>query len=115
MQDILGELVRTRGVGGCLLLNHEGLVIESMLRSDVDAQALAAAVGELLAAIAELSRGMHLGRLASFSSFSEQGGIVLSAAGPAHLLVLCDASANPALLRLELRPFIDRIAERLSL
>ncbi len=36
MQDILGELNRVRGVGGCLLFNSDGLLMESMLRSDVE-------------------------------------------------------------------------------
>lgn len=115
MQDILAELVRVRGVGGCLVLDQDGLVIESMLRQDIDAQALAAALGGLLAALGRLSQELHLGRLGSFGGFAEQGGLLLCAAGPAQVCVLCDAQANPALLRLELKPHLDRIAQRLAL
>ena len=40
---------------------------------------------------------------------------MLLTAGPAHLLVLLDPNANLALLRLEVKPFLERIAQRLAL
>jgi predicted regulator of Ras-like GTPase activity (Roadblock/LC7/MglB family) len=115
MQDILGELNRVRGIGGCLLFNADGLLMESMLRSDVDEQAVAAAAAILIGEAGRLCDGLGLGRQQTFSASAEQGGIMMSAAGPGTLLILLDPGANLALLRLEVKPFAERIAQRLTL
>jgi predicted regulator of Ras-like GTPase activity (Roadblock/LC7/MglB family) len=115
MQDILAELTRVRGVGGCLLLNADGLLMESSLRAGTDEQAVAGAAGALLDTARRACEAQGLGRQAAFSAHADQGGVLLIAAGPAHLLVLLDPNANIALLRLEVKPFLDRIAQRLAL
>jgi|JFJP01.1.fsa_nt_gi predicted regulator of Ras-like GTPase activity (Roadblock/LC7/MglB family) len=115
MQDILGELNRVRGVGGCLLFNSDGLLMESMLRSDVDEQALAASGGALIAQATRMCEALGIGRQTAFSANGDQGGVMVLAAGQATLLVLLDPSANLALLRLELKPFLERITSRLTL
>lgn len=115
MQDILGELNRVRGVGGTLLFNADGLLMESALRSDIDEQSLSAAAGNLIGHAQRLCEAMKIGRQTGFSSHGDQGGLMICAAGPATLLVLLDPSANLALLRLEVKPFVERIAQRLSL
>lgn len=115
MQDILAEIGRIRGIGGALLFNADGLLMDSMLRSDVDEQSLAAAAGTLIAEAARACEQLGLGRQQSFSAASEKGGVFACAAGPAMLLVLVDPQANLALLRLEVKPFAERIAQRLAL
>ena len=115
MQVILGELNRVRGVGGGLLLDGDGLLMEAALRSGIDEQTLSAAAGNLIGQAQRLCESLKLGRQTGFSAHGDQGGIMLCAAGPAFLLVLLDPSANLALLRLEVKPFVDRITQRLSL
>jgi predicted regulator of Ras-like GTPase activity (Roadblock/LC7/MglB family) len=115
MQDILQELNRVRGVGGCLLFNADGLLMESALRSDVDEQALAAAAGTLIAQATRMCDSLGVGRQSAFSASGDQGGVMVCAAGAGSLLILLDPSANLALLRLELKPFADRITQRLTL
>lgn len=115
MQDILGELNRVRGVGGCLLFNADGLLMESMLRSDVDEQALAAAAGALIAQAARMCDSLGIGRQNAFSASGDQGGVMMCTAGAGTLLILLDPNANLALLRLEVKPFAERIAQRLTL
>jgi len=115
MQDILQELNRVRGVGGCLLFNADGLLMESALRSDVDEAGLAAAAGSLIAQATRMCDALSIGRQNTFSASSDQGGVMVCAAGAGSLLVLLDPSANLALLRLEVKPFTDRIAQRLTL
>lgn len=115
MQDILSELNRVRGVGGSLLFNADGLLMESALRSDIDEQSLAAAAGNLLSQAQRMCDALAIGRQSTLSAHGEHGGIMVSSAGPATLLLLLDPTANLALLRLEAKPFIDRIVQRLSL
>lgn len=115
MQDILGELNRVRGVGGGLLLDGDGLLMASALRSGIDEAGLSAAGGNLIGQAQRLCESLKLGRQSGFSAHGEQGGVMLCAAGPAFLLVLLDPNANLALLRLEVKPFVERIAQRLSL
>ncbi len=115
MQDILGELNRVRGVGGSLLFNADGLLMESMLRSDADEQALAAAAGALIAQSSRMCDALAIGRQTTFSASGDKGGVMVCAAGAGTLLILLDPNANLALLRLEVKPFADRIAQRLTL
>ncbi len=115
MQDILGELNRVRGVGGCLLFNADGLLMESALRSDGDEQGLAAAAGTLIAQATRMCEQLGIGKQNAFSASGDQGGVMMCAAGAGTLLLLLDPSANLALLRLEVKPFTDRIAQRLTL
>lgn len=115
MQDILSELNRVRGVGGSLLFDADGLLMESALRSDVDESALSAAGGSLIGQAQRLCETMKIGKQTTFSAHGDKGGVMLAAAGPAVLLVLLDPNANLALLRLEVKPFIERITQRLSL
>lgn len=115
MLDILGELNRVRGVGGSLLFNADGLLMEAALRSDADEQGLAAAAGNLIAQTSRMCEQLGIGRQNAFSASGDQGGVMIAAAGAGTLLILLDPSANLALLRLEVRPFADRIAQRLTL
>jgi predicted regulator of Ras-like GTPase activity (Roadblock/LC7/MglB family) len=115
MRDILDELTRVRGVGGCLLLDGDGLLMEAALRAGTDEQTVAGAAGALIDTAKRMCDSLALGRQTGFSAHGEQGGIMLLATGPAHLLVLLDPNANLALLRLEVKPFLERIAQRLSL
>lgn len=115
MQTILSELNRVRGVGGSLLFDGDGLLMETALRSDIDEQALSASGGSLISQAQRLCETLKLGRQTTFSAHGDQGGMMLCAAGPATLLVLLDPNANLALLRLEVKPFVERIVSRLSL
>jgi predicted regulator of Ras-like GTPase activity (Roadblock/LC7/MglB family) len=115
MRDLLDELNRVRGIGGCLLVSPDGLIMESALRQGTDEQLLSAAVGHLLGQGQRLIQALQLGRFEHFTAHSEQGGLLLFASGNAILVILVDPKANLALLRLEVKPFLERIASRLSL
>lgn len=115
MNDVLDQLNRVRGVGGSLLVSAEGLVMASALRQGADENQLAASIGGLLEAAGRIAGSFQLGKIAAFNAGSDQGGMVLVAAGPAYLAILVDPSANLALLQLETKPFVERITQRLTL
>jgi predicted regulator of Ras-like GTPase activity (Roadblock/LC7/MglB family) len=115
MQDILSELNRVRGVGGSILFNADGLLMESALRSDIDEQGLSAAAGNLITQAQRLCDALSIGKQTGFAASGDEGGVMVCAAGPGTLLVLLDPNANLALLRLEVKPFLERITQRLSL
>ncbi len=115
MQQILEQLNRVRGVGGCLLLSNDGLPMASALRSDIDETVLAAALASVVEQASRLCEKIGLGRNRLVQTLGAQGGILLLAAGPGFLGILMDPSANLALLQLEARPFAERIAQRLTL
>lgn len=115
MQDMLAQLNRVRGVGGSLLVSGEGLPMASLLRQGTDENALGAAVGDLVGSAQRLTGTLGLGILNSFTAGSEQGTLLVLGAGPAFMVILVDPSANLALLQLEVRSVVDRIAQRLSL
>jgi predicted regulator of Ras-like GTPase activity (Roadblock/LC7/MglB family) len=115
MDDLLQQLNRVRGVGGSVLLSAEGLPIAAALREGVDETRLSAAAGTLMESAARLGRHLGLGAVGTLTTADEQGALLLIAAGKAWLAVVIDPAANLALLQLEARPFVERIAQRLSL
>lgn len=115
MQEILIQLNRVRGVGGSLLVSNEGLAMASALREGTDEAQLAAAVGSIIEHSARLSQLFELGTPRHVHVGSDQGSLLVLAAGSSYLVVVIDSSANLALLQLEAKPFTERIAQRLSL
>lgn len=115
MQEILVQLNRVRGVGGSLLVSNEGLSIASALRDGTDETKLAASIGPLVENAALLCRSMELGTVRHFQASGSQGTLLMTAAGSGYLVVLVDPGANLAMLQLETKPFLERLAQRLSL
>lgn len=115
MQEILIQLNRVRGVGGSLLVSSDGLPMASALRDGTDEGQLAATVGSLIEHSQRLTQHLELGEPRHVHTASEQGSLLLLAAGNGYLVVVVDPSANLALLQLEAKPFLERIAQRLSL
>ncbi|MBA2482094.1 MAG: roadblock/LC7 domain-containing protein [Planctomycetes bacterium] len=115
MNEILAQLNRVRGVGGCLLVSSDGLVMAAALRQNTDENQFAASLGNILESAGKIVSTFQLGKMASFNAASDQGGVLMVATGPAFLAIVIDPSANLALLQLEAKPFVDRISQRLSL
>jgi hypothetical protein len=115
MQEILTQLNRVRGVGGSLLVSGEGLAMASALREGTDEAQLSATIGNLIEHSQRLCKHLELGATRHVHAASEQGGLLLLAAGNGYLVVVIDPAANLALLQLETKPFIERIAQRLAL
>ena len=115
MQEILVQLNRVRGVGGSLLVSGDGLTVASALREGLDEAQLAATVGDVIDHGQRLCQHLALGAPRQLQAGSEQGSLLLSAAGNGWLVVIVDPAANLALLQLETKPFIERLAQRLSL
>lgn len=115
MQDVLSQLNRVRGVGGSLLVSADGLTMASALRAGTDEAALAAAVGELVGNAQRVAQLLDLGAPGTFTAHTDQGGLLVLACGPAYVAILVDPAANTALLLIEARTVIERIAGRLTL
>ncbi len=115
MQDILIQLNRVRGVGGSLLVSADGLPMASALREGIDENHLAATVGSLIEHSQGLAQHLALGSPRHLHTATDQGSLLLLVAGNGYLVVVIDAQANLTLLQLETKPFLERIAQRLSL
>jgi predicted regulator of Ras-like GTPase activity (Roadblock/LC7/MglB family) len=115
MQDILVQLNRVRGVGGSLLVSNEGLPIASALRDGTDEARLAAEIGPLIEHANLLCQHLSLGVPRHFQANGSHGTLLMTAAGSGYLVVLVDPGANLAMLQLETKPFLERLAQRLSL
>ena len=116
MQEILEKLNRVRGVGGSLVLSIEGLPMASVLRAGSDENALAAAVGSVVEQSSNLCKQLDLGATRAAQVLTGgQGGLMVTSAGNGWLAIIMDPTANLALLQLEVRPFAERIAQRLTL
>lgn len=115
MEALLDQLVKLRGVGGCLVVSTEGLTMASRLRSDQEEDEISAQIAELVSRSMGLCQRCDIGSPRMVHCQFESGGLAIMAAGPAYLSVLVDPSANLALLQLELKPFVEAIAKRLAM
>ena len=115
MQEILEQLNRVRGVGGSLLVSADGLPMASALRDGIDESQLAASIGSMIEHSQSLINHMKLGASKHLHVASDQGSILLMTAGNGFLAVIVDPQANLTLMQLETKPFLERIAQRLSL
>jgi predicted regulator of Ras-like GTPase activity (Roadblock/LC7/MglB family) len=115
MQEILVQLNRVRGVGGSLLVSNEGLPIASALRDGTDESKLAASIGPLVEHATRICTLIELGQPRHFQANGSHGTLLMTAAGGGYLVVLVDPGANLAMLQLETKPFLERLAQRLSL
>lgn len=115
MNTILQQLNRVRGVGGSILLSAEGLAIADSLRTDTDCDGLAASLGSLLERALDLCERSQLPEPGLVQLQSDTGGLILLRAGPGYLGIITDPQANLALLQLEVKPYVEALAERMAL
>lgn len=115
MQELLDQLVKLRGVGGCLLVSTDGLPMASRMRSDQDEESFAALVAELVARAQGLTQRVDIGAARVLHVNFTAGALAVMAAGPSYLAVIVDPNANLALLQLELKPFVKAIGKHLAL
>jgi predicted regulator of Ras-like GTPase activity (Roadblock/LC7/MglB family) len=115
MDEILAQLTRVRGVGGAVLVSADGLTMASALRGGLDENALSAAIGEILGVGNRLLGALALGAYQGFTASTDQGSLIILAAGPAFVVLLADAGANLALVTIESKPLVERLGARLAL
>ena len=115
MQEVLTQLNRIRGVGGSLLLSQDGLPMASALRTGTDENQLAAALAEVIGAAHRMARQIGIGAPNSFLANCSEGTMLVLGAGPAFVAILVDPTANLALLQIEAKSIVERIAQRIAL
>ncbi len=115
IDDLMAQLSRVRGVGGALLLTADGQVVSGILRQDVDDARLAAAVATAIGNVQRLAQTLRLGPPTAVDLTSAQGAVIAAPVGSSWLAVAVDPGANLALLRLEIRPLVEKLAAALSL
>lgn len=108
----LVEAIRTReGVDAVVILGRDGLLIDSHVSPDLDAEAIAAQIPPIVAPADDVGRAAGRGTLTMAVLEYERGYAVLSAMSPeALLLVLVRAAADLGQLLHELRRHRTSIA-----
>ncbi|MHC5068558.1 MAG: roadblock/LC7 domain-containing protein [Planctomycetota bacterium] len=115
MDDLLAQVIRIRGIGGCLLFTEDGLPMASCLRDGIDEAQLTAHLAETVSTATRLCDTLAINELPSIEISGSHGGMLIRVIGTYTLAVCLDSQANIALLNLELEPFIRSITARLSL
>ena len=115
IDDLLMQLNRVRGVGGTLVLSGDGQVVAGVLREGFDEAALAASVATALGSAQRLADALGHGTPQAFDINGDQGSIQILPMGGPWLAIAIDRGVNVALLHLEARPVVERIAAALKL
>jgi len=111
IRDLIAAIRQRERVDAAIVLGRDGLLIDSQIRPDLDAEDLAARIPSIIAAADDLGRASGRGDL--LTAVLEHGAglaIVSVLSGDALLLVLVTQRANIGQLLFELRRNREHIA-----
>ncbi|ADP77106.1 Roadblock/LC7 family protein [Methanothermus fervidus DSM 2088] len=111
---VLRDLTRIDGVNGSLVVGKDGLIIESELGSDMDAEIVAARSSVIFGAAKESVEELKQEPLEQVMIEGSRGKMLMKDVGEGILVVLTDEDVNLGLIRLEMRRSAERIKDFLK-
>jgi uncharacterized protein len=97
---IFDELVKTQGVIGGLLVGSDGLVVQSLLVEEEDAEVLGALAAEMFNTIAKTTQRLGIGPVNDTIVGARDGSLQMRSAGELVLVVICQYPINLGEVRL---------------
>ncbi len=109
MYNVLGELNKTSGIKGSMLVGNDGIIIAADLDSQLEDETVGAMAASIMSNV-----GKALGRLKHenperITIEAEMGKIFLNDAGVGILAVVTEPDVNVGLVRLEIRNAVTKI------
>ncbi len=102
MRRIFDGLMKTEGVIGGLLVGRDGLVVQSMMVDEEDAEVLGALAANMFDRIATTTQRLGIGPLTDAIVGARDGSLQIRGAGELVLVVICDPSVRLGEARLEM-------------
>lgn len=100
MRRIFDELVKTQGVIGGLLVGRDGLVVQTLMVEEEDAEVLGALAANMFDTIAKTTQRLGIGILNDTIVAARDGSLLMSGAGELVLVVICQQPVNLGEVRL---------------
>lgn len=97
---IFDELVKTQGVMGGLLVGKDGLVVQSLMVEEDDAEVLGALAANMFDTIAKTTQRLGIGSVNDAIVGAREGSLQMRSAGDLVLVVICEYPINLGEVRL---------------
>lgn len=108
---VFEELIKVEGVIGGLLVGRDGLVVQSLMIDEEDAEVLGAMAASTFDNIARTTERLGIGRLNDSIVSAAEGSLQIREAGELVLVVICERSVNTGLVRLAMARAARRVQE----
>lgn len=111
MARIFDDLVKINGVIGGLLVGKDGLVVQSLMVEDEDAEVLGAMAASMFDTVAKTTERLGIGRLNDAIVGARDGSLQMREAGELVLVVICQNPVNLGEVRLAMSRSARRVRE----
>ncbi|GAB6135492.1 roadblock/LC7 domain-containing protein [Thermococcus prieurii] len=114
MGKILTDMLEIDGVIGAIVVDKDGLVIESAMKKNLDREAIAGVLHELVSAIKLMGNQFGAGELKeAILEFKNARMFTNPIGSDYYLIVIGDADLNLGRMKLELRKVLPKLEEML--
>jgi predicted regulator of Ras-like GTPase activity (Roadblock/LC7/MglB family) len=114
MGKILTDMLEIDGVIGTIVVDKDGLVIESAMKKNLDREAIAGVLHELVSAIKLMGNQFNAGELKeAILEFKNARMFTNPIGGDYYLIVIGDSDLNLGRMKLELRKVLPKLEEML--
>lgn len=109
MYNVLGELNKTTGVKGSMLVGSDGIIIAADLDSQLEDETVGAMSASIVTSVAKAMERLKGEAPSQVTVEAEAGKVFLADAGMGILTVIADKEVNIGLVRLEMKNAIAKI------
>lgn len=109
MYSVLGELNKTSGVRGSMLVGADGIIIAADLDSRLEDETVGALAASIVSNVSKSMERLNQQNADRIMIEADQGKIFLNDAGVGILAVVTDPAVNVGMVRLEIKNAISRI------
>ena len=109
MYEVLGDLNKTTGVTGSMVVGNDGIVIAADLDESFEGEAIGALAASITVNIQKSLDRLRSTPLRQVTIEAEQGKLFFTDAGLGILVVTTEKSVNIGLIRLEIKNAISKL------
>ncbi len=102
MRRVFDELVKTEGVIGGLLVGRDGLVIQTLMIEEEDAEVLGALAANMFDTIARTTQRLGIGPLKDTIIEAQNGSLLMCNAAGQVMIAICQQPVRLGEVRLEM-------------
>ena len=112
MYNILGELNKTSGIKGSMLVGSDGIIIAADLDSKYEDETVGALASSIVSNITKAMDRLDQQQLDKITIEAENGKLFLNDSNVGILAVVTEPDVNIGMVRLEIKNAVNQIAEQ---
>jgi len=112
MYNILGELNKTSGIKGSMLVGSDGIIIAADLDSEYEDETVGALASSIVSNITKAMDRLDQQQMDKITIEAENGKLFLNDASVGILAVVTEPDVNIGMVRLEIKNAVNQIAEQ---